>query len=208
MTQVIPIVVVTVLVIAVIVGYLSVAKQSKEGSAESLGYLRWVLPLLTVAIVIVGAGVFIALVFILCLLLMGQENFQAWVSSFLINQGGLKISLQGQSAGNLGLLDALIGLLGAISSLGLLVCLRFFLQNISREAIFIAQNVRLTRWAALFLLAGSVIGKSGGFIHAGHGDFSYTLFNVTYILAGIVLMTLSKILEKANAIAEENEFTV
>ncbi|MGT2712516.1 DUF2975 domain-containing protein [Streptococcus oriscaviae] len=208
MTQVIPIVVVAALVIAVIIGYLSVAKQSKKGSAESLGYLRWFLPLLTVAIIVAGIGVFIGLVFTLCLLLMGQENFQAWISSLLVNRDGLTLSLQGSSGANLSLLDALIGLLGATSILGLLVCLRFFLQNISREAIFIAQNVRLTRWAALFLLAGSVIGKSGGFIHAGHGDFSYTLFNVTYILAGIVLMTLSKILEKANAIAEENEFTV
>ena len=40
------------------------------------------------------------------------------------------------------------------------------------------------------------------------GNQSYSFFNISYLLVSFVLYAVSMILTKANAIAEENEYTI
>ncbi|MDU6561679.1 MAG: DUF2975 domain-containing protein, partial [Streptococcus sp.] len=42
----------------------------------------------------------------------------------------------------------------------------------------------------------------------GTGNQSYSFFNISYLLVSFVLYAVSMILTKANAIAEENEYTI
>ncbi|MBF7094398.1 DUF2975 domain-containing protein [Streptococcus sp. HF-1907] len=89
----------------------------------------------------------------------------------------------------------------------LLICVRLFLKNIMADEIFIEQNVRLARMAALMLVIGAVI-TSNGALSAELGSLKISIFDLTYLLSAVLVWTISKVLEKANAIAEENEFTI
>lgn len=93
--------------------------------------------------------------------------------------------------------------------LSILVCLRAFMKNILTETIFVAQNVRLARWVTYCLLMAALVYKAeSGFIVISGEGYSYAFLNMGYLLAAVVTWTISLVLEKAIAIAEENEFTI
>lgn len=94
----------------------------------------------------------------------------------------------------------IVQLINHIGNFGLLICLRRFIKNISKEAIFVIQNVYLLRWSSLFMLIGSFVMVSV--------QGTYSLFNLKYLLAAFILFTISNIFKKAIAIALENEFTI
>ena len=96
-------------------------------------------------------------------------------------------------------------LLGSVN-LGFLLCLRAFLINLYRSDIFIAKNAKLVRWSAHLLVLGAFI--NNGIFTFGTGNQSYSFFNISYLLVSFVLYAVSMILTKANAIAEENEYTI
>ena len=91
-------------------------------------------------------------------------------------------------------------------NLGFLLCLRAFLINLYRSDIFIAKNAKLVRWSAHLLVLGAFI--NNGIFTFGTGNQSYSFFNISYLLVSFVLYAVSMILTKANAIAEENEYTI
>ena len=57
------------------------------------------------------------------------------------------------------------------------------------------------------LVIGAVI-TSNGALSAELGSLKISIFDLTYLLSAVLVWTISKVLEKANAIAEENEFTI
>lgn len=84
----------------------------------------------------------------------------------------------------------------------ILFCVRQFFKNIIAEQIFVAQNVKLANTIALSLFIVAFLGE-GIFTING-----YSFFNVTFIITSLVVWTIGKVLERANEIAEENEFTI
>ena len=92
------------------------------------------------------------------------------------------------------------------ATIGFLLCLRAFLINLYRSDIFIAKNAKLVRWSAHLLVLGAFI--NNGIFTFGTGNQSYSFFNISYLLVSFVLYAVAMILTKANAIAEENEYTI
>ncbi|MFC3928244.1 DUF2975 domain-containing protein [Streptococcus caprae] len=86
--------------------------------------------------------------------------------------------------------------------LAILYCIRRFFKNLIVDRIFVADNVKLIRWVAIFLAISSFVG-SGNYAF----DARYVI-DVTYLFAALVVWVISKVFERANEIAEENEFTV
>jgi hypothetical protein len=93
-----------------------------------------------------------------------------------------------------------------VVNIGFLLCLRAFLINLYRSDIFIAKNAKLVRWSAHLLVLGAFI--NNGIFTFGTGNQSYSFFNISYLLVSFVLYAVAMILTKANAIAEENEYTI
>ena len=102
---------------------------------------------------------------------------------------------------SLTLFAATIDFLRMVVNIGFLLCLRAFLINLYRSDIFIAKNAKLVRWSAHLLVLGT-------FINNGTGNQSYSFFNISYLLVSFFLYAVAMILTKANAIAEENEYTI
>ena len=69
-----------------------------------------------------------------------------------------------------------------------------------------AKNAKLVRWSAHLLVLGAFI--NNGIFTFGTGNQSYSFFNISYLLVSFVLYAVAMILTKANAIAEENEYTI
>ena len=110
------------------------------------------------------------------------------------------------SSTSLTLFVATIDFLRMVVNIGFLLCLRAFLINLYRSDIFIAKNARLVRWSAHLLVLGTFI--NNGIFTFGTGNQSYSFFNISYLLVSFVLYAVAMILTKANAIAEENEYTI
>lgn len=79
--------------------------------------------------------------------------------------------------------------------------LRFF-KNILAERIFVVENVQLAKRTSLLLFISAFLGEGSLNING------YSFFNFSFVITALVVWTLGKILEKANQIAEENEFTI
>ena len=107
---------------------------------------------------------------------------------------------------SLTLFTATIDFLRMSVNIGFLLCLRAFLINLYRSDIFIAKNAKLVRWSANLLVLGAFI--NNGIFTFGTGNQSYSFFNISYLLVSFVLYAVAMILTKANAIAEENEYTI
>jgi hypothetical protein len=107
---------------------------------------------------------------------------------------------------SLTLFTATIDFLRMSVNIGFLLCLRAFLINLYRSDIFIAKNAKLVRWSAHLLVLGAFI--HNGIFTFGTGNHSYSFFNISYLLVSFVLYAVAMILTKANAIAEENEYTI
>lgn len=106
---------------------------------------------------------------------------------------------------SLTLFAATIDFLRMVVNIGFLLCLRAFLINLYRSDIFIAKNAKLVRWSAHLLVLGAFINNG---IFTLTGNQSYSFFNISYLLVSFVLYAVAMILTKANAIAEENEYTI
>ena len=109
------------------------------------------------------------------------------------------------SSTSLTLFAATIDFLRMVVNIGFLLCLRAFLINLYRSDIFIAKNAKLVRWSAHLLVLGAFINNG---IFTLTGNQSYSFFNISYLLVSFVLYAVAMILTKANAIAEENEYTI
>lgn len=97
-------------------------------------------------------------------------------------------------------------LLKSMVNFGLLICLREFLKNIYKEDIFISQNVTLIKWSACLLVLGSFVTE--GIITLNLSTLELHFLNVGYLLSAVVVFAISKIMERAVAIALENEYTI
>ena len=106
---------------------------------------------------------------------------------------------------NLGNTSILVSALSFINSfiiLFVLFCVRQFFQNIIHEQIFTSYNVKLANRISLSLFIASFLGDG---ILTLNG---YSFLNITFMVTALVVWTIGKVLEKANEIAEENEFTI
>lgn len=137
-------------------------------------------------------------------ILTGHEGLLQQGLRMLLGSG-VTVKSKGPS---LTLFAATIDFLRMVVNIGFLLCLRAFLINLYlyRSDIFIAKNAKLVRWSAHLLVLGAFI--NNGIFTFGTGNQSYSFFNISYLLVSFVLYAVAMILTKANAIAEENEYTI
>ena len=133
-------------------------------------------------------------------ILTGHEGLLQQGLRMLLGSG-VTVKSKGPS---LTLFAAIIDFLRMVVNIGFLLCLRAFLINLYRSDIFISKNAKLVRWHLLVL--GTFI--NNGIFTFGTGNHSYSFFNISYLLVSFVLYAVAMILTKANAIAEENEYTI
>lgn len=102
------------------------------------------------------------------------------------------------------LLGAWVGVWQFLPLISLFIFVRQFLKNLMADQIFIPENVKAARYAAYSLFAASFLSTADGFFGVDHFFF----LDGTFLIGGLLVFTISKILERANAIADENEFTI
>ncbi|MFQ9329066.1 MAG: DUF2975 domain-containing protein [Streptococcus sp.] len=136
------------------------------------------------------------------IILTGHEGLLQQGLRMLLGPG-VTVKSNGSS---LTIFTATVDFLRLAVNLGFLLCLRAFLINLYRSDIFIAKNAKLVRWSAHLLVLGTFI--NNGIFTFGTGNHSYSFFNISYLLVSFVLYAVAMILTKANAIAEENEYTI
>ena len=135
-------------------------------------------------------------------ILSGHEGLLQQGLRMLLGSG-VTVKSKGPS---LTLFTAIIDFLRMVVNIGFLLCLRAFLINLYRSDIFISKNAKLVRWSGHLLVLGTFI--NNGIFTFGTGNHSYSFFNISYLLVSFVLYAVAMILTKANAIAEENEYTI
>ena len=182
------------------------SSKGKPLKNREFGYLRIVLYLLNVVIFGFGLVVVTGTMLGLFYWLGGAE----WLSHIF---GGQSVVLDWKSP-----VEFAVHTLNAVAVMGIFICMRLFIKNILTDNIFVHQNVKLARLSTLFLILGSFVKKgvegSGLLVSVGHTNEGtlvaeqYSFFSLNYLLAAVLVWTLSIILEKAIAIAEENEFTI
>ncbi|WP_373665813.1 DUF2975 domain-containing protein [Streptococcus sp. E17BB] len=96
-----------------------------------------------------------------------------------------------------------MSLLDVLPHIALTWFIRKFCKNLLEDRIFIAENATLARHAAIALLFSWVLSISVGPV--SNLEIGFDGFP---IIAAILVWTISKVLEQANAIAEENDFTI
>lgn len=173
---------------------------------------------LKIAIPLVNIGIFLQSMLILFtagfmgLKMAGQTgSFVQRLMAFIESTGGQVVVTE--SGIEVDLAEALIGMpiwvlvlavIDAILALGVLICIRKFLKNIQVGEIFVDQNVRLAKWSAILIFASSFLSVS----EMPKSGFSLNMLNFTYLITALLVWTISKVLEQANVIAEENDFTI
>lgn len=120
----------------------------------------------------------------------GHDFGNGW--HFILNSGLMTIS---------GVLIMSYSLIMMIVILG---TIRKFLKNLIDEQIFIKENVTLAKRASLFSLLASFDGGAQAVLAINGSGF----INLTFVFAALLIWVFAKLLEKAVAIAEENEFTI
>ncbi|OFI50343.1 hypothetical protein BG261_00200 [Floricoccus tropicus] len=81
-------------------------------------------------------------------------------------------------------------------------------KNLENDKIFVKENTDILRTVANCLFVLAIISKLPEFI-AGAMNNSYNFnFDFSYLIMGLVVWAAMKVMERANLIAEENEFTV
>ena len=101
---------------------------------------------------------------------------------------------------NTSILVSALSFINSFIILFVLFCVRQFFQNIIHEQIFTSYNVKLAISISLFIasfLGDGILTLNG-----------YSFLNITFMVTALVVWTIGKVLEKANEIAEENEFTI
>lgn len=81
-------------------------------------------------------------------------------------------------------------------------------RNLENDKIFVKENTDILRTVANCLFVLTIISELPEFI-AGAMNNSYNFnFDFSYLIMGLVVWAAMKVMERANLIAEENEFTV
>lgn len=167
---------------------------------KELSYLKYLIPVLNIAIGVQIFGLTMGFIILLICSVIGLDNVIAWISTAAEQQGA---SIQGDLSKFPGLWLLWISLLDCLPHIALTWFIRKFCKNLLADQIFIPENVKLARYAAFALLFSWVLSISFGPL----SDLDFT-FNGFPIIAAILVWTISKVLEQANAIADENDFTI
>ncbi|MEW4354422.1 DUF2975 domain-containing protein [Streptococcus pneumoniae] len=124
----------------------------------------------------------------------------------LFYQGSLHIdsdfTIYLRHPGPLGYWGSILILMKYYILLAILYFVRQFFQNILTERIFVEQNVELAKRTAVLLVIASFLGEGIFTLY----EFSF--FNVPFIVTALAVWALAKVLEEANRIAKEQEFTI
>lgn len=179
-------------------------KKNEQLASKDFSYLRWIIGMLSIAIFLGGLGIVANLIYNgLGFLGVIKDGQNLWH----LQSGNVMSSLTFENSNTpVGLV---IDTLHWSAILGVFVCLRTFMKNILTEAIFVLQNAQLARWLTYCLIIAALVSQDGtGLITISSEEGDYAFLNLNYLLGAAVTWTMSIILEKAIAIAEENEFTI
>ncbi|MGT2828813.1 DUF2975 domain-containing protein [Streptococcus hillyeri] len=210
MTFVLNTIVALIVLSLVAVVILQIHKKNKPLPKREFGYLKWVIYLLNLLIVGLGLGAILGIIGLI-LNLFGLLDVLQEFLNVSGGQNGFSFSFE---MVNQSPFATIVDMINMISVLGILICMRAFMKNIILEEIFIPNNVRLARLSTIFLVLGSLIRSgvdtSSIVMHGQYAEktYEYSFFSLNYLLAAVLVWTMSIILEKAIAIAEENEFTI
>lgn len=177
-------------------------KYYKSNDREK-SFLKGAVFLITVVLVMMGMLMLMSFIYSL-LVFFHQDSVLSLLHSGIDighKDSSLSVEMSKQS-----LASSIFYLLKSMVNFGLLTCLRAFLKNIYKEDIFISQNVTLIKWSACLLILGSFVTE--GIITLSLANFELHFLNVGYLLSAIVVFAISKIMERAVAIALENEYTI
>lgn len=196
-------VVLGVVLLAVVIGIQGSIYRAVK--ARDFSYLKWVIYGINIGLFVFASTVLFQLIFDF----LGLTGGLDWLQSLLKAEGeNWSLSLAWSKTS---LLSALVELWQSVMTIGLLVCIRTLLKNILAEEIFVASNIRLARLTALFLLLLS-LARPGiatiSFAGSGFPATNISFFSLNYLLAAVLVWTLSLVLEKAKIIADENDFTI
>lgn len=191
--------------ILLVVIALIVYQTYRAVATRDFSYLKWVIYGINIGLFVFASTVLFQLIFDF----LGLTGGLDWLQSLLKAEGeNWSLSLAWSKTS---LLSALVELWQSVMTIGLLVCLRTFMKNILAEEIFVTSNIRLARLTALFLLLLS-LARPGiatiSFAGPGLPATNISFFSLNYLLAAVLVWTLSIILEKAKVIADENDFTI
>ncbi|MFC5631678.1 MULTISPECIES: DUF2975 domain-containing protein [Streptococcus] len=201
--------IVIILCLLVLVGGLFILvyrgiKKNEQLASKDFSYLRWIIGMLSIAIFLGGLGIVANLIYnSLGFLGVTKDGQNLWH----LQSGNIMSSLTFENSNTpVGLV---IDTLHWSAILGVFVCLRIFMKNILTEAIFVLQNAQLARWLTYCLIIAALVSQEGtGLVTISSDEGNYDFLNLNYLLGAAVTWTMSIILEKAIAIAEENEFTI
>ncbi|WP_161979025.1 DUF2975 domain-containing protein [Streptococcus sp. S784/96/1] len=201
--------IVIILCLLVLVGGLFILvyrgiKKNEQLASKDFSYLRWIIGMLSIAIFLGGLGIVANLIYNgLGFLGVTKDGQNLWH----LQSGNVMSSLTFENSNTpVGLV---IDTLHWSAILGVFVCLRIFMKNILTEAIFVLQNAQLARWLTYCLIIAALVSQEGtGLVTISSDEGNYAFLNLNYLLGAAVTWTMSIILEKAIAIAEENEFTI
>lgn len=154
-------------------------------------YLTYALGLITILLVVLGLSLILGTV-MLCLGVMEVDLLHNSFIHFSVIAG----------KGEPSIWQNVISLMSAAIVFGILFTIRQFLKNIITDNIFVGQNVTLCHRVSILLVLAAFLEKGVLTIN------DYSFLNMTFIVAAILVWSLAKVLEKANAIAQENEFTI
>lgn len=171
--------------------YVVVSLSRKTSEKREKTLLTWAVWALNVFLILAGIAMFFGLIAVIVITVVGPDKLlnllgrldPATVSDFKVNYGDHY------------LWDIWSGYGNVIIAFLVTYNLRRFLKNIITDQIFVQSNVRLARFSSLFLFIGAFTASD-------------SFFDVGYGMVALLVWVLSKILEKAIAIAEENEFTI
>lgn len=196
------------LIILFLIWYLIKVRKNPMANRE-FGYLRWVIYLINIVIFALSLSALAGIIYTL-LSLFGKLDLLTQFST----KSGAGISFTAE----LSTFGSFVEVINLLAAIGILICMRLFMKNILSEEIFVAKNVNLARLSTVFLVLGSLIreGSDSASLILQSGvskdgvmrTATYSLFNLKYLLAAVLVWTISIILEKAIAIADENEFTI
>ncbi|MFA9413332.1 MULTISPECIES: DUF2975 domain-containing protein [unclassified Streptococcus] len=167
---------------------------------KELSYLKYLVPVLNIALGLQLFGFVIGLILLLIISVVGLDQIVSWGMTFAQQHGG---QVQGKLSSLPSLWLLWLSLLDVLPHIALTWFIRKFCKNLLEDRIFIAENATLACHAAIALLFSWVLSISVGPV--SNLEIGFDGFP---IIAAILVWTISKVLEQANAIAEENDFTI
>ncbi|MGT2895957.1 hypothetical protein ACVRZR_06200 [Streptococcus entericus] len=167
---------------------------------KELSYLKIVVPILKVIAIIQSIGLAVGVALATFFSINGVDKGWKILTSWAASTGG---TITGKFPDIPHPIFLWVGIFHGVLILMLMILIRKFCQNLVVGKIFVPANVTLTRQASLVLLINGFISVTGVI-----GEISVGGIDLLTLLAALAVFTISKILEQANAIAEENDFTI